>query len=190
MKVLCGNVGIIADGFITLAIGQQGVDAITTRVIQSLDAGFVELLRLPQTARAEAAGDFLKPLEPYMDSIGSYLHIIKVPANASFWEKYEYAFGSGSVDTSKAHVLAYIGSTGRSFRQRVKSEHMSQECRERSPCLHYAAMDEPGAESYWYLLAEASKGADAATIRITEACAIATMHTFTLNSYTTVLKTY
>ena len=43
---------------------------------------------------------------------------------------------------------------------------------------------------YWYLLAEASKGADKATSIITETCVIATMHTFTLNSHTAILKTY
>ena len=165
MKVLCGNVGILADSFITLAIGQQGVDAINYSVMDLLDAGFMELLRLPQTDQAEAAGRFLKPLEPYIVSTGIYLHIIKVPASASFWEKYEYAFGSGSVDTSKAHVLAYVGSTGRSFRQRVKDEHMSHGYRKKHPSLHYAVMDETGAEGHWYLLAEATKSADKATTR-------------------------
>ena len=106
VKALCSNVKILADNFMTLAMGQQGVDAITYRVMDFLDTGFVEIFRLPQTAQAEAAGGFLKPLEPYMDSTGIYLHIIKVPANASFREKYEYVFGSGSVDTSKVHVLA------------------------------------------------------------------------------------
>ena len=66
---------------------------------------------------------------------------------------------------------------------------MLQDCRKKYPSLHYAAMDEPGAEGHWYLLAEATKGADKATTRITEASVIATMHTFTLNSYTTILRT-
>ena len=51
-------------------------------------------------------------------------------------------------------------------------------------------MGEPGAEGHWNSLAEAFKGADKATSRITEACVIATMHTFTLNSCTAILKTY
>lgn len=54
-----------------------------------------------------------------MDSIRIYLHIIKVPASASFWEKYEYAFGSGSVDIFKAYVLAYVSSTVRSIRSKI-----------------------------------------------------------------------
>ena len=72
----------------------------------------------------------------------------------------------------------------------LRWEHMQQSHDERNFCLHCAAMDEAGAESQLYLLAKADKNADKGAIRVTEAAAIATMHTFTLASYSSILKKY
>lgn len=60
----------------------------------------MELPKLPQQARAEAAEIHLKPLEHYMVSSGIDLHRIEVPPNASFWKEYEYVFDLDGVDQS------------------------------------------------------------------------------------------
>ena len=190
VKVLCGNVGITADHFITLAIARDGIEKVTGHIMDMLDEGFFELLKLPQRARAEAAAAYLKPLEAHMSSTGIYLHTIKVPANATFWKEYEYAFDFDGIDTTKECVLAYIGSTVRSFHIRVEKEHMQKSYHEKHPCLHYAAMDEVGAQSKWFLLAATPSGTDRATTRILEALPIATMLTFQHVTYTKILRYY
>ena len=190
IKVLCGNVGIVSDNFITLAVAQKGINSITADTMQMLDESFFGLLRLPQRARAEAAKTYLKPLKPFMASSGIYLHTVKVPRNASFWKEYAWAFDFDGIDISRENTLVYIGSTTRSFGRRVEKEHMNSQYHIKTPSLHYAAMDEPKAESNWYLLAATPKGTDQATVRILEATAIATMHTFTSPSYTAILSKY
>ncbi len=189
-KVLCGNVGILADEFIYLSIARKGVNCITREIIELLHKGFFELLKLPQSARAEAAETYLEPLDPHMHRNGVYLHIIRVPPNASFWKKYAYAFNLDEIDTSNGHTLSYIGSTVRTFRKRVRLEHMRPEHRKKNPSLHYAAMDEPGAIGQWFLIGATQNSADQATIRILEAVAIATMHTFGSLDYTAILSSY
>ncbi len=67
---------------------------------------------------------------------------------------------------------------------------MRLECHKKNPSLHYAAMDEPGAESKWYLLAAKRHRTDRVTTRIVESVTTATMHTFTSVDYTAILRTY
>lgn len=190
VKVLCGNVGIMAESFLILAIGQQGVDLITQNVMNHLDEGFFQLLQLPQSARAKAASDHLKPLKGFMASQGVYLHTIDVPTNALFWKHYDYVFESYNIDTSQPCTLMDIGSTTRSFHKRVELEHQGPTHRESSMSLHYAAMEEAGAKSQWFLLAEFKDEDDKAAVRITEAAAIASLHTYSSPIYTEVLKRY
>ena len=90
LKVLCGNVGISADPFITLKIGQAGLQNIQQSVLEMLDPGFLEWIRIPQSERGKAANRLLKPLDGFMASKGVYIHIIDLPGNALFWEDYPY----------------------------------------------------------------------------------------------------
>lgn len=53
-----------------------------------LDPGFFDWIKITQSERAEAAAYQLKSLEDYMTSKGVYVHVIKVPGNASFWKQY------------------------------------------------------------------------------------------------------
>lgn len=115
-----------------------------------------------------------------MDGRGVYVYVIKVPANASFWKRYPYEHGI--LNTSQPCTLLYIGCTIRSFRARIENDHMRAEYRLKNPSLHYTAVDEPGSEDQWYLLGQAKEDTDQAIIRTTEAAAIASIHTLTLNS--------
>ena len=190
LKVLCGNVGISADQFITLKIGQAGLQNIQQSVLEMLDPGFLEWIKIPQSERGKAANRLLKPLDGFMASKGVYIHIMNLPGNALFWEDYPYK--PDGLDTSQPCVLLYIGSTIRSFRIRVGNEHMSHQHRQKNPSLHYKAMAEPGCEDRWYLLAEVGEGevADRANARITEALAIACCHTYTSVVFSEILKKY
>lgn len=55
LKVLCGNVGILADQFITLKIGQAGLKNIQQSVMQMLDPGFLDWIRISQAERGTNA---------------------------------------------------------------------------------------------------------------------------------------
>lgn len=188
IKVLCGNVGILAVQSITLKIGQLGIKNIQQNVMEILDTGFFDWIKISQSERAEAAAYHLKPLANYMAGRGVYVHVIKIPANASFWKRYPYEHGT--LDTSQPCMLLYIGCTIRSFGARVGDEHMRAEYRLKNPSLHYAAMDEPGSEHQWYLLGQAKEDTDQAIIRITEAAAIACIHTYTSIMFSEILKRY
>lgn len=188
IRVLCGNVGILDVQFITLKICQLGIKNIQQNVMEILNTGFFDWIKISQFERAEAAAYHLKPQADYMAGRGVYVHVIKVPANATFWKRYPYEHGT--LDTSQPCMLLYIGCTIRSFRARVGEEHMRTEYRLNHPSLHYAAMDEPGSEDQWYLLGQAKEDTDQAIIRITEAAAIACIHTYTSIMFSEILKRY
>ena len=104
VKVLCGNVGTLADNSITLAIGQQGVDEITSCAMDLLDAGFMELLRRPQTALAEVAGRFLKPLERGSDPVS----VDSFPARIAMWGCRGNGSATRTGDECVAEVISYV----------------------------------------------------------------------------------
>lgn len=158
--------------------------------MRMLDPGFFDWIRIPQSERGEAAVRLLKPLKYFMASKGVYVHVMRIPGNSSFWEEYPYELDT--VDKSQPCLILYIGSTIRSFRIRVGNEYMSKEHRQRHPCLHYRAMDASGSDHEWYLLAEAREGEsfDRADIRITEAVAISSCHTYTSVDFSAILKKY
>jgi len=157
VKVLCGNVGVLAD--------------IESDVLRILCPTFLEILSLPQSERARAEPKYLTLLKCIMTCRGVYLRIGKISANASSWTEYEYAFTAGSFDATQPCVLMYIGSATRTisgFHVRVELEHMDHRYRKRYHELHYAGMEEPGATDEWLLLGETDRDDDRATIRIAE----------------------
>lgn len=66
--------------------------------MEILDTGFFDWIKISQSERAEVAAYHLKPLANYMAGRGVYVHVIKIPANASFWKRYPYEHGT--LDTS------------------------------------------------------------------------------------------
>ena len=169
-------------------MGQLGVKYIQQNVMEILDTGFFNWIKISQSERAEAAACHSKPLANHMAAKGVYLHVIKIPANASFWKRYPYEHGT--LDTSQPRMLLYIGCTIRSFQARVGDEHMRAEYRLKTPRLHYAAMDEPGSENQWYLFGQAKEDIDQAIVRIAEGVAIACIHTYTSIMFSEILKRY
>ena len=119
--------------------------------------------------------------------------VVDVPSKATFWQNYRHAFRIGSVDEASEHCMVYVGSAAGKdgTRGRITKQHENVEYRQKSPTLFYAAMDEPGASRSWRQIGVNKQDEDCqAHMRITEALAIATLHTYTSTKYTAMLKEY
>ena len=194
IKILCGNHGVLVDSFISLYIGQKGIPTIIEEVFSVLDPEFLQFLEIPQDTRAESAKAILKPLDLSSTEKVVYMGLLKIPPKASFWSGFRHAFPVGRVDESVAHDMMYIGSAAAEkggVRQRIGKQHESESYREKNPRLFYAAMDEPETARSWWRIGAAKKDEECrALIRIAEAVAIATTHTYTSDMYTTLLKEF
>jgi len=192
IHLLYGNHGVCTDRSVTRYICEKGLDAIEQEVFSILEDSFFQVIAASQEDLPKAS-TALPVLETDCDRKVVYLSKVFVPPNASFWSKHRHAFPIGSVDESQAHVLMYVGSAANNdggCRTRIGLQHCSSDYREKHPKLLYSAMDEPGASYEWRQIGAASDDVNGAIMRIIEAVAIATMHTFTSQKYSEFLSRY
>ncbi len=193
VRVLCGNNGVLVDDFISLYIAQMGISNIINMVLGFLDTNFLELLKLPQCDRVAAIPELLMPLDIDADSKCVYLAVVKLPPKAAFWKSCRHAYPEDSVDEARFHDIMYAGSAageGNGTKGRVRKQHENKDYRESHPSLFYKAFDEPGATHLWFRVTVAENEEIRAAIRITEAVAVACLHTYTSPVYTQMLKDY
>ena len=193
VRLLCGNNGVLVDDFISLYVAQTGISNVIDTVFRILDPNFFELLRLPQCDRAIAVSEILQPLDIDASSKCVYLANVTLPANSVFWDSCRHLFAEGTLDKSQRHDIMYAGSAAseqKATKSRVRNQHESKAYRSSNRSVFYSAYDEPGATHSWFRIGVAENGENRAAMRITEAVAIACLHTYTSSVYTEMLKAY
>ncbi|CAD6594556.1 MAG: hypothetical protein ASARMPREDX12_009544 [Alectoria sarmentosa] len=193
VKFLCGDYGVLVEEFISWYIAEQGISKIIEQVFEVIDVEFMQWLALPQAKRAEAAESTLQPLDVKSNRKAVYMSLLKVPERARFWDNFRHAFPEGAVDESRNHMMMYIGSAtdiNKGTKIRIGKHHENPNYCKNNPNLFDAAMDEPGTFRKWLRVGVAKTEESRALMRIVEAVAIATTHTYTSIDCSSLLKEY
>ena len=164
--------------------------AIISAVLEMIEPGVFPLLELPQLERAVAIKRFLPQILPEGDvgqDHGVYVNVVHVPRDSDFWRFSEYWNIEDTPCEADTVAISYIGSTARTFSQRVWREHEVQAYRAHKACFHYRAIDAGGGENSWFRLGS-GMNQPAAIIRLLEEVMISLFHTYKSPLYTSVEK--
>ncbi|MCJ1403145.1 hypothetical protein MMC11_006368 [Xylographa trunciseda] len=136
-----------SEGWIQDEITKMGEPAVIAAVFEIMDPGVLKLLYLQQKERAAAIEKYLPEIleagELARDN-GVYVNVVHVRKDSDFWKYNDYWTLESMEGDGETVAIPYIGSTLRSFHQRIWKEHEVATFRDKKACFHYRAMDAAG----------------------------------------------